>query len=65
MATSEDDAATITLTTTELNPLSQWIGQKKEYLKEFTVFKTLAEMCLETKGVPNTKYYMFSLQLLC
>ena len=32
--------------------------------KELTMFKSLAKMWLETKGVPYHKHYMFILQLL-
>ena len=32
--------------------------------KEFIVLKTVARMWLETKGLPDYKQYMFSLQLL-
>ena len=53
----------VTLTATELKPPTMdW--SVEDILKEFTVFKTLTKMWLETKGVPDQKLYKFILQLL-
>ena len=63
MAVRDDDAATVTLTATELKPSTmEW--SVEDIPKEFPVFKSLAKMWLEAKGVPDQKQYMFTLQIL-
>ena len=36
----------------------------EDFYKEFTVFKMIAKIWLQTKGVPDHKQYLFILQLL-
>ena len=60
MVTREDNTATATLAGTEKNsPTMDW---SVEYMhKEFMIFKTLAEMWLETMGAFDIKQNMFIL----
>ena len=58
-----DDAANVTLAVTELKShMIDW--PVEDVHNESMVFKTLATLWLETKGVPNHKQYRFILQLL-
>ena len=62
MVTIEDDAESVSFTTTELRPaMMDWSAE--DVHKEFTIFKTLAKMWLEHKGVPDHKQYILILQL--
>ena len=63
MAGIDGDAPTVTLTVTEIKPATvNWPIENIH--KEFTVIKTLAKMWQETKGLPDHKQYMVTLQIL-
>ena len=56
--TTRDDIATVTLTATELKPPTiDWSAA--DVHKEFIVYKNLAKMWPETKGIPDNKQNMF------
>ena len=63
MASRKYDAATVTLSATELK-LPMMDCSVEDVYKELTVFKTPAKIWLETKGPPDHKQFIFTLQLL-
>ena len=60
---SRDDAAKVAVTRTELKS-SIIDGSVEDVHKEFTMFRTLPKMWLETNGISDHKQCMFILQLL-
>ena len=61
MATREDDAAIVTLTATELTPLTMdWSAEGMH--KEFMEFKTFDKVWLETKSMSYHEQYILMMQ---
>ena len=64
MAAIKDSATTVTLTTRELKPPLHTIDWSVEDMHKDFIFKSPAEMQLESKGMPDHKQCMFILQFL-
>ena len=63
MFAGDDDTATVTVAVTKLKPLTMYSSVEDVY-NEFTMFKTLAKIWLETKCIPEHEQCIFILQLL-